>query len=88
MKPNVVLYEEPLYDGVAEKAIEYLRSADMLIVGGTSLAVYPAASFIRYFSGKYVVIVNKSETDYDSKADLVIYDDIEKVFEELMENME
>lgn len=88
MKPKVVLYEEPLYDGVAERAIEYLQHADMLIVGGTSLAVYPAASFIRYFSGKYVVIVNKSETDYDSKADLVIYDDIEKVFEALMKNME
>ena len=61
MKPKVVLYEEPLYEGVPERAIEYISKADMLIVGETSLAVYPAASFVRYFMGKYIVIINNSQ---------------------------
>lgn len=85
MKPKVVLYEESLYDGVAEEALGYVANADMLIVGGTSLAVYPAASFVRYFRGKYLVIINKSETDYDGNADLVIRDSIGEVFENVME---
>ncbi len=84
MKPKVVLYEEMLYDGVAENAIRYISKADMLIVGGTSLAVYPAASFVEYFRGKYIVIINKSETNFDRNADLVINDSIGKVFEEAM----
>lgn len=87
MKPKVVLYEEPLYDGVAEEAVEYVENADMLIVGGTSLAVYPAASFVRYFRGKYIVIINKSETDYDNNADLVIRENIGCVFEKVMKEM-
>lgn len=84
MKPKVVLYEEPLYDGVAENAIYSIANADMLIVGGTSLAVYPAASFVEYFRGKYIVMINKSETGFDRKADLVIKESIGKVFEEVM----
>ena len=84
MKPRVVLYEEMLYDGVAENAIRQISKADMLIVGGTSLAVYPAASFVEYFRGKYIVIINKSETNFDKNADLVINDSIGKVFEEAM----
>lgn len=84
MKPKVVLYEEPLYDGVAEKAVSYIENADMLIVGGTSLAVYPAASFVRYFGGKYVVIINKSETGYDGNADLVVRENIGEFFERAM----
>ncbi len=84
MKPKVVLYEEPLYDGVAENAVSHIKNADMLIVGGTSLAVYPAASFVEYFRGKYIVMINKSETGFDSEADLVIKDSIGKVFEEVM----
>ena len=84
MKPKVVLYEEQLYEGVAEKAISYIENADMLIVGGTSLAVYPAASFVRYFNGKYIVIINKSETGFDRNADLVIRENICKVFEMTM----
>ena len=84
MKPRVVLYEEPLYDGVAEKAVSYIENADMLIVGGTSLAVYPAASFVRYFSGKYVVIINKSETGYDGNANLVVRENIGEFFERVM----
>ena len=83
-KPRVVLYEEPLYDGVEESAVEYISNADMLIVGGTSLAVYPAASFVRYFRGKYIVMINKSETEYDSKADLVIRDSIGRVLADTM----
>ncbi len=87
MKPKVVLYEEPLYDGVTEAAIDYVSKADMLIVGGTSLAVYPAASFVRYFRGKYIVILNKSETDYDKNADLVIRENIGEVFEKAMKEI-
>ncbi len=84
MKPEVVLYEEPLYEGVAESAVTHISEADMLIVGGTSLAVYPAASFVQYFRGKHTVMINKSETSLDRKADLVINESIGKVFEEVM----
>ena len=84
MKPHVVLYEEPLYDGIGENAVRCISKADMLIVGGTSLAVYPAASFVDYFRGKYVVMINKSETSYYKKADLVISDSIGRVFDEVM----
>ena len=85
MKPKVVLYGENLYDGVAESAIRYIENADMLIVGGTSLAVYPAASFVRYFRGKYIVMINKSETEYDNNADLVIRENIGEIFENVTE---
>lgn len=67
-------------------AVTAIANADMLIVGGTSLAVYPAASFIEYFNGKYIVIINKSETPFDSRADLVITDSIGRVFSEVMQN--
>ena len=73
-----------MYDGVAESAVEYISEADMLIVGGTSLAVYPAASFVRYFKGKYLVIINKTVTDYDYKADLVVRDNIGEFFESVI----
>ena len=88
MKPKVVLYGENLYDGVAESAIRHIENADMLIVGGTSLAVYPAASFVRYFRGKYIVMINKSETEYDNNADLVIRENIGEVFSQVMEKIE
>ena len=84
-KPKVVLYEEPLYDGVAERAAEYISNADMLIVGGTSLTVYPAASFVGYFNGKYIVIINKSSTSFDNKADIVFHEGIGSVFSEALE---
>ena len=83
-KPKVVLYGEMLYDGVVESAIEYIANADMLIIGGTSLAVHPAASFVRYFRGKYIVIINKTATDFDNKADLVFRESIGSVFERVM----
>lgn len=86
MKPKVVLYEEPLYDGIAESAIMHIANADMLIVGGTSLAVYPAASFVNYFRGKYIVMINKSETDFDTRANIVINESIGKVFGEIIKN--
>ena len=65
-----------MYDGVAESAVNFVSRADMLIVGGTSLAVYPAASFVRYFGGKYIVIINKTETGYDNSADLIVRENI------------
>ena len=86
-KPKVVLYEEGLYEGVAESTVEFIANADMLIVGGTSLAVYPAASFVRYFRGKYIVMINKGETEYDRNADLVIRDCIGKVLAETMKEV-
>ena len=80
IKPDVVLYEEGLDDNVVDGAIRAIMSADMMIIGGTSLNVYPAAGLIRYFSGKHLVIINKSATSQDSSADLLINDSIGKVF--------
>ena len=87
MKPKVVLYEEALYDGVAERAARQIADADMLIVGGTSLAVYPAASFVRYFRGKYIVIINKTETDFDGNANLIFRDNIGEVLGAVMKRI-
>ena len=72
VKPDVVLYEESLNDRVVNGALRDIQGADMLIIGGTSLAVYPAASLIHYYQGKRLVLINKSPTPYDSHADLVI----------------
>lgn len=80
VKPDVVLYEEGLDDEIVTGAINTIADADMLIIGGTSLVVYPAASLIRYFSGNNLVLVNKSVTSADSNADIAIHDDIEEVF--------
>ena len=79
IKPDVVLYEESLDGYTIEQAVNDIESADMLIVGGTSLVVYPAAGLIRYYRGHKLVLINKSETAYDSHADLVIHDSIGKV---------
>ena len=87
VRPKVVLYGEMLYDGVTESAIEHITNADLLIVGGTSLAVHPAASFVRYFRGNYIVIINKTATDFDNNADLVLRNSIGTVFEELMKKV-
>lgn len=72
VKPDVVLYEEPLDDEVMAAAVKAISEADMMIVGGTSLVVYPAAGLIRYFGGKHLVLINKGVTSYDKQADLVI----------------
>ena len=80
VKPDVVLYEEGLDDNVINGAVQAIAAADTLIIGGTSLVVYPAAGLINYFNGNKIVLINKSETAADSKADLVIHDSIGKVF--------
>ena len=82
IKPEVVLYEEGLDGGTIEKSVAAIRRADMLIVGGTSLNVYPAASFVQYYRGDRLVLINKSETPYDGYADLLIHDSIGKVLSE------
>ncbi|NLB33232.1 MAG: NAD-dependent protein deacylase [Tissierellia bacterium] len=82
VKPDVVLYEESLDSDIMEKAVQYIEKADVLIIGGTSLVVYPAAGLINYFKGSKLVLINKTSTPMDKKADLVIYDSIGKVFED------
>ena len=72
IKPDVVLYEEPLNNFVLNSAVNYISNADTLIIGGTSLVVYPAAGLINYFNGSKLVLINKSETPYDDLANLVI----------------
>ncbi len=83
IKPDVVLYEEQLKEADINRAVTEIASADTLIIGGTSLAVYPAAGLIRYFSGRYLVVINKTPTSADENADLVIADSIGKVFSEI-----
>lgn len=83
IKPDVVLYEEPLDREILEKAIAAIKHAEVLIVAGTSLTVYPASSLIRYFQGKHLVLINKEETPYDTLANLVIHDSLGHVFENL-----
>jgi len=80
IKPDVVLYEEGLDENVIYKTIDAIRNADMMIILGTSLSVYPAASFIRYFKGKTLAIINKTKTSQDENCDIVIHDDINNVF--------
>ncbi len=79
IKPDVVLYEEGLDDETVTKALNAIASADLLIVGGTSLNVYPAAGFLQYFRGNQIVLLNRSATSYDSNADIIIRDPIGKV---------
>lgn len=83
IKPDVVLYEEPLNNEVLSDSINYISNADTLIVGGTSLVVYPAAGLIQYFNGDNLVLINKSSTAYDSYASLVIHKAIGEVFSTL-----
>lgn len=82
IKPDVVLYEEGLDDSVIRRSIEHICRADMLIIGGTSLTVYPAAGLIDYYNGNKLVLINKSVTSRDSQADLMIGDKIGKVLGE------
>ena len=79
IKPDVVLYEEGLDDATVTGAVDAISSADCLIVAGTSLNVYPAAGFIRYFRGKYFVLINRDVTPADKYTDLVIHDSVGKV---------
>ena len=83
IKPDVVLYEEGLDENTINGAVSAIESADMLIIGGTSLVVYPAAGLIRYFKGKYMVLINRDETQVDSKCSLVIRDKIGEVMSKI-----
>lgn len=80
IKPDVVLYEEGLNEKTLQDAVRYISEADILIIGGTSLAVYPAAGLIDYYRGNKLVLINKSATPMDRKADLLIQDKIGSVF--------
>lgn len=79
VRPDVVLYEEGLDDKIINQSVDYISKADILILGGTSLAVYPAAGLVDYFKGNSLVLINKSTTPFDSKADLLINESIGKV---------
>lgn len=85
IKPEVVLYEEGLDPDVLEGAAAHIMRADMLIVGGTSLAVYPAAGLIDYYEGDRLVLINKSKTPYDYRADFVLHDSIGVVLHAALE---
>lgn len=87
IKPDVVLYEETLDDDTVDRAISEISSCDLLIIGGTSLNVYPAASFIKYFRGKHIVLINKEKTPYDFICDLVIHENIGNVFRNIKKNL-
>lgn len=80
IRPDIVLYEEPLNEDVVSRAIKYIKEAEVLIIGGTSLNVYPAAGLINYYRGSRLALVNLSETPYDSYANLVIHEKIGGVF--------
>lgn len=83
VKPDVVLYEEGLDQDTVEKSIMAIRSADMMIVAGTSLTVYPAAGLINYYRGSRLVLINRDETPYDGRADLVLHESLGDVFSQL-----
>ena len=83
IRPDIVLYEEALDDDTVSSAIRYIRNADVLIIGGTSLNVYPAAGLINYYKGNKLILVNLSSTPYDSYADLIIHEKIGEVFSQV-----
>jgi NAD-dependent deacetylase len=83
IKPDVVLYEEGLDEATMDGALEAISAADMLIIGGTSLTVYPAAGLIRYYSGHKLVLINRDPTSMDSRADLVLRQPIGEIFSQL-----
>lgn len=83
VKPDVVLYEESLNSRVLEGAVADIEAADLLIIGGTSLAVYPAASLVHYYRGSRLVLINKSPTPYDSHADLILAGPIGEILSQI-----
>lgn len=87
LKPEVTLYEEMLDESVVEGAIEAIQTAEVLIIGGTSLSVYPAAGFIRYFRGHTLCVINQSPTSADASAHIVLRDPIDQVFGEVLSLM-
>ena len=84
VKPDVILYEETLDEEIISKSIQYINNADVLIIMGTSLVVYPAAAMIDYFRGKHLVLINRSKTPYDNRADLVIHNSLGDTMTNLM----
>lgn len=84
VRPDVVLYEESLDMGLLRRAVEYIQNADVLIVGGTSLVVYPAAGLIEYYNGNKLILINKSPTPYDYIATLTFNDSIGKVLKQVI----
>ena len=84
VRPDVVLYEEGLDQETIYKSVDYISKADVLIVGGTSLNVYPAAGLLNYYRGNKLVLINKSATPYDNKAALVIAENIGEVFKKIV----
>ena len=85
LKPDVVLYEEALDDKIVEGAVSAIAKANTLIVGGTSLIVYPAAGLLRYFQGKHLIVINRTPTNVDGRAELLFTEDIGRVFADLEE---
>lgn len=85
VKPDIVLYQEEVKSDVLDRAIKAIKEVETLIVGGTSLVVYPAAGLVEHFQGKNLILINKSQTQYDERADLVIHDSIGEVFAGLEE---
>lgn len=83
LKPDVVLYEEPLNEDIVNGALSAIKSADTLIIAGTSLTVYPAAGFVRYFKGDKIVLINKSKTSMDGMADLVFHDSVGELLDKI-----
>ncbi|MEG1463259.1 MAG: Sir2 family NAD-dependent protein deacetylase, partial [Anaerorhabdus sp.] len=83
IKPDVTLYEEALDEAVIDDALNLITSADLLLVCGTSLSVYPAAGFIRYFKGNSLVLLNKTTTPFDNQADLCIHDSLGNIFSQI-----
>jgi len=83
IRPDIVLYEEQLDQDILYKSVDFIRKSDVLIIGGTSLNVYPAAGLINYYRGNKLVLVNLSQTPYDSEADLVINEKIGEVFSQI-----
>ena len=83
IKPDVVLYEEGLEQSTVNAAVNAIARADALIIAGTSLNVYPAAGLINYFTGKYTVLINRDETPFDGRADLVLHESVGKVLGEI-----
>lgn len=83
IKPDVVLYEEVLNEEVVTKAIKEISKADTIIIGGTSLNVYPAAGLLKFFQGKHMILINKEKTPYDKKCDLTIYKSIGEVMKDM-----
>lgn len=86
IKPDVVLYEEALDDKVLHDSLKYISNCETLIIGGTSLTVYPAAGLVTYFKGKNLIIINKGITEYDKYANLVIDDSLGNVFKEILKD--